>query len=254
MQPHTQFVKIGTSGIGVPGAKADYPPEFQSGTRLNYYGSLFNSLEINSSFYKVPMAKTFAKWATEVPDDFEFTVKLWRGITHQKRLEFAPEDIELFMRAANELGQKKGCILIQFPASITVSYLAQVESILRGVREVDQEGRWKIAVELRHPSWYHIAAYSMFERYQAAVVFHDMPNSKTPPDCPVMQHVYCRYHGPTGRYNGSYTPEFLQQVAENIVAWQAQQKTVYVYFNNTMEGALDNAQALQNLLEPSRML
>lgn len=243
--PH---VKIGTSGIVVPGAKRDYPLEFQSRSQLHYYGSLFNTLEINTSFYKIPMPKTFAKWAADVPDDFVFTVKLWRGITHAKKLEFSLDDIDKFMHAANQLGEKKGCVLVQFPASITFSYHAKVEAILQRLHELNDSAQWKIAIELRHPGWYQSAAYEMFEKYEAAVVFHDMPNSKTPIDYPAMQHVYCRFHGPTGKYNGSYTADFLQRLANHIKLWREQQKTVYVYFNNTMEGALVNAQTLQGLM------
>ena len=248
MHLQNNFIKIGTSGIVVPGTKRDYPPEFQSGSQLHYYGSLFNTLEINSSFYKIPMPKTFAKWAAEVPDHFVFTVKLWRGITHSKNLEFSLADINTFMSAANQLGDKKGCLLIQFPASITFSYQQKVDAILHRLNQIDESGQWQLAVELRHPSWYQAAAYAMFEKYRTAMVFHDMPNSKTPFDYSAMQHIYCRFHGPTGKYNGSYTPEFLQHLAEQIRGWRAQQKTVYVYFNNTMEGALENAQVLQRLV------
>lgn len=248
MHIQNQLVKIGTSGIVVPGAKHDYPPEFQSGSQLHYYGSLFNTLEINTSFYKIPMPKTFAKWAAEVPDDFVFTVKLWRGITHAKKLEFSPDDIDIFMHAANQLGQKKGCILIQFPASITFSYQAKVESILQRLNQLNDSGQWQIAIELRHTSWYQSVAYEMFEKYRATVVFHDMPNSKTPLDYVAMPHMYCRFHGPTGKYNGSYTPEFLQSLANQITLWCEQQKMVYVYFNNTIDGALGNAQTLQTLV------
>lgn len=248
MHIQKQLVKIGTSGIVVPGAKGDYPPAFQSGSQLHYYGSLFNTLEINTSFYKIPMPKTFAKWAADVPDDFVFTVKLWRGITHAKKLEFLPDDIDVFMHAANQVGEKKGCILIQFPASITFSYQAKVETILQRLHQLNDSGQWKIAIELRDPGWYQAAAYEMFEKYNAAVVFHDMPNSQAPFDYLAMQHVYCRFHGPTGKYNGSYAPDFLQRVANHIKLWCEQRKTVYVYFNNTMEGALVNAQTLQGLI------
>lgn len=248
MQIKNPFVKIGTSGIVVPGAKRDYPPEFQSGSQLHYYGSLFNTLEINTSFYKIPMPKTFAKWAEEVPDDFLFTVKLWRGITHAKKLDFSPADIDVFMNAANQLGEKKGCILIQFPASITIAYLSQVEAILQRLDQLNDDKAWRVAIEFRHVSWYQSAAYDMFEKYNAALVFHDMPNSKTPFDYLAAEHVYCRFHGPTGKYNGSYSPEFIQNIAENITSWSAQKKMVYVYFNNTMEGALENAQVLKTLV------
>src|SRR5215216_5931244 len=103
-------VRIGTSGIVLPGNKQTFPKEFQSGSRLHYYGSLFNTLEINSTFYKVPLPTTFKRWSEEVPDNFQFTTKLWRQITHARKLEYNLTDIDTFMHAADYLGKKKGCL------------------------------------------------------------------------------------------------------------------------------------------------
>jgi len=73
-----------------------FPPGYQNKSRLEYYASLFNSLEVNSSFYKVPMATTVQRWAACVPENFQFTFKLWRGITHNKGLEFIQADVDHF--------------------------------------------------------------------------------------------------------------------------------------------------------------
>lgn len=183
-----QLIKIGTSGIVLPGAKRDFPPEYQSGSRLNFYGAL-------------------------------------------------------------QLGEKSGCILIQFPASIRFSHQEKVAIILQRLNELNLSGRWSLAIEVRHASWYQPDAYALFEQYNTALVFHDMPGSNTPWDYVAKHHVYCRFHGPTGNYAGSYAIEFIQRVAEDIKMWRAQNKIVYAYFNNTMEGALENAQALQRLIQ-----
>jgi len=242
------IIRIGTSGIVVPGTKLTFPEEFKTGTRLHYYGSLFNTLEVNSSFYKIPLPSTFAKWATEVPDDFTFTVKLWRGITHAKKLQFNIDDIDVFMHSANHLGIKKGCLLIQFPASITFEYRAHVEKILQQLHKLDQRQQWKFAIEFRHVSWYQDITYTMLDKYRASLVFHDMPTSKISLDQPIGQLIYSRFHGPLGDYKGSYTPEYIQAYAERIKSWSEKGKEVYVYFNNTIEGALENTQLLQKLI------
>src|SRR4051812_3794263 len=109
------ILRIGTSNVVVPGSKKEYPEAFQAGSRLTYYGSLFNTVEVNSSFYKVPLPKTFERWASEVPDDFRFTVKFWKLVTHTKKLAYDEGNIERFMEAADFLGNKKGCLLVQFP-------------------------------------------------------------------------------------------------------------------------------------------
>src|ERR1700712_4713375 len=104
----------GTSGLVLPMPnKSYYPQEFKERSRLCYYSSLFNSIEVNSSFYKIPQARTVAKWAQEVRDDFKFTFKLWRGITHEKGLVFNPDDVGRFMQAIDRAGTHKGCLLIE---------------------------------------------------------------------------------------------------------------------------------------------
>ena len=242
------IVRIGTSGIVVPGNKATFPAEYQTGSRLHYYSSLFNTLEINSSFYKIPLPSTFAKWTTEVGNNFNFTVKLWRGITHAKNLEYSLTDIDKFMQAANCLGNKAGCLLIQFPASITVKFINHVEVILERVSKFNNEQQWQLAIEFRHASWYQEQTYNMLDQYNATQVIHDMPGSKTPTDYEPKHLAYFRFHGPTGKYNGSYNDEFIQHYAEQIKLWNAQGKDIYVYFNNTIGGALQNAQTLQQLV------
>jgi uncharacterized protein YecE (DUF72 family) len=250
---HQGLVRIGTSGIVLPGNKATFPEEFKTGTRLHYYGALFNTLEINSSFYKIPKASTFEKWAEEVPDHFRFTVKLWRGITHVKKLEYSADDLTAFINAAAGLGDKKGCLLIQFPASISIEYLTGVEKILQVLAQRNERGQWQLAIELRHSSWYQEHAYAVFAKYNTTLVLHDMPNSTTPVDCLLdksfySQRLYIRFHGPTGRYNGSYSNRFIDEYAERIKRWQSSGKEVYVYFNNTIGSALQNAERLQKSL------
>ncbi|MES2675742.1 MAG: DUF72 domain-containing protein [Pseudomonadota bacterium] len=246
------IIRIGTSGIVLPGAKSSFPEEFRSGSRLHYYSSLFNTLEINSSFYKIPLPATFEKWATEVRDNFKFTVKLWRGITHAKKLDYTLADIDFFMHAANNLGNKSGCLLLQFPASITSEYEKKVEAILQRLDQLNENAQWQLAIELRHTSWYKNYFYSLLDQYKASLVLHDMPASKTPIDYQPTQFFYFRFHGPTGNYKGSYTTEFIQKYANRINICSQVGKDVYVYFNNTMEGALTNAQLLQKLIYKGR--
>lgn len=247
------LVQIGTSGIVLPGNKSTFPAEFQSGTRLHYYANLFNSLEINASFYKIPKRSTFEKWANEVPPDFTFSVKLWRGITHTKKLEYVSDDIIKFMFAANGLGKRAGCLLIQFPASIRLENHRNVEKILQELQECNQSSQWQLAVEFRHTSWYQPIVYSMLEKYGAILVLHDMPHSAPPidhysPRAPSQKSLYLRFHGPTGQYTGSYSHQYLDEYAKRINEYRAAGKDVYVYLNNTIGSALLNAQYLQQRL------
>src|ERR1041385_6356984 len=89
----------GISGLQVPVPKYLFPPAYQLASRLTYYASLFNSIEVNSSFYKVPLAKTISRWAASVPGHFIFTFKLWKEVTHAKGLNFAKSDVRRFLSA-----------------------------------------------------------------------------------------------------------------------------------------------------------
>jgi len=108
----------GTRGLVLPVPQVLYPPEFSGKSRLTYYASLFNSVEINSSFYKMPKAATVLKWADSVPQNFQFTFKLLKAVTHAKALDFSAEDVDLFIQTVNNIGNKKGCLLVQFPPSL----------------------------------------------------------------------------------------------------------------------------------------
>ncbi|RYZ96904.1 MAG: DUF72 domain-containing protein [Sphingobacteriaceae bacterium] len=239
----------GTSNIVLPMPnKQLFPEAFKDKSRLNYYASLFNSVEINCSFYKVALPSTIRKWADDVPENFRFTFKLWRDITHQKGLEFRIEDVERFMQVINFAGNKKGCLLIQFPPGIQVNYRHQLETLIGAVRSYDPDNEWKIAVEFRQRSWYKDTVYEMLEQYNMGIVFHDLPASATPLTEPITDFVYLRFHGPDGGYRGSYTDDFLYEYAGYIKDWQQDGKTVYVYFNNTMGDAVKNLVVLNSFM------
>lgn len=237
--------RIGTSNIVLPGPKNTFPEVFKNKPRLSYYASLFNTVELNSPFYKVPQPSTFERWSQEVPEGFEFTVKLWKGITHNK--EWKPADVDQFMRAVNALGDKKGCLLIQFPASIKIEYFDQAGRILKTIMDTGNAGQWKKAVEFRDQSWYTKKTYQMLDHYNASIVLHDMPASGTRELNGKADFVYLRFHGEKGDYAGDYSPALLQQTARCIEEWKQQGKQVYVYFNNTIGNAFENALHLQRL-------
>jgi uncharacterized protein YecE (DUF72 family) len=231
--------------------KAAFPEAFRDQPRLAYYASLFNSLEINRSFYKVPMPATFEKWAATVPEDFRFTVKLGRHITHEKGFVFRPVDIDTFMAAANRLGAKKGCLLIQLPPGLRWSdqNADQLKVLLQRIRQSVPEHfgpglPWKLAVEFRHPSWYVSTVNGMLDSFHASLVLQDMPASAVSVPNKGAPFIYIRFHGPAGDYKGGYAEDCLQAWAKRINAWRADGKEVYVYFNNTIGDAVANGRSL----------
>lgn len=246
---HNGILRIGTSGILVPGSRESFPSEFQDKSRLNYYASLFNTLEVNSTFKKIPMLSTFEKWSADVPPDFQFTIKLWKEITHVKQLKIDRSNIDTFFHAANYIGNKKGCLLVQFPPSITVEYTNQVEQILERLDKLDHEHRWQKAIEFRSATWYSSETFELLDQYNASLVLQDMPKSKNFDFNKAVTFRYFRFHGPTGNYRGSYSEEFLEEHAERIRGFLDAGNDVYVYFNNTMGNAFDNAMSLKKFVE-----
>jgi uncharacterized protein YecE (DUF72 family) len=238
---------IGTSGIVIPGSR-ESRNDLKHKSRLNYYSSLFNTIKINSTFKKMPRASTFEKWSQDVPEDFRFTLKLSKEITHVKGLNIQPEKIQTFVTAANHLGNNKGCILIQFPASITSEFRREVEQIFLQFHTVDSKNEWRKAIEFRSLTWYNSQINKVLDQYGVSLVLHDMPTSQNLDYNGAANFSYFRFHGPQGDYRGSYSPDFLEEQARKIQKL-LQEQDVYVYFNNTMGNALENVLSLKSKLE-----
>ncbi len=152
------------------------------------------------------------------------------------------------MDAADQLGEKKGCLLIQFPGSITASHIHDIESILQHIEDADPQHTWRKAIEFRHNSWYKESVYTLLERSKTAIVVHDMPKSATPEIEQKRDLVFLRFHGPVGDYRGSYHEEELDAIAADIKEWLKEGKDVYAYFNNTIGDAYDDAMMLKRLV------
>ncbi|WP_207496985.1 DUF72 domain-containing protein [Aridibaculum aurantiacum] len=242
-------LRIGTSGIVLPGNKETFPATFHGKSRLINYASLLNTVEINSTFRKIPRATTFLRWAEETGPGFQFTLKLVKTVTHVKPLQPDLNALQSFIEAANHLGNKKACLLVQFPGSITSAYEQQVQQVMHNLHLADHEENWLKAVEFRSDTWYNDDLIDKLQQWKATLVLHDMLKSNNLHLHPSTSFCYFRFHGPTGDYRGSYSTTFLQGQAKKIAALLAEGKDVYVYFNNTMGNAFENAVQLRGLID-----
>lgn len=233
----------GTSNLVLPVRnKTFFPPEFRDKTRLTYYASLFNSIEINASFYRMPQARTSAKWSTEVPDDFLFSFKLIKDVTHCGNQQLNLQPIQPFMAAISTM-PNRGCLLVQLPPKFGLDIM-QLTALLAELKD----SGWPVAIEFRNPGWYIGDVYELLAEFDAAMVLHDMRKSVTPMVSTSNSFMYIRFHGPEGGYRGSYTDDYLYEYAEYIRDWISEGKTVYCYFNNTLGAAVQNLQTLNKFV------
>jgi uncharacterized protein YecE (DUF72 family) len=193
------------------------------------------------------MASTVKRWSDSVPDDFKFTFKLSKTITHVKGLNYNPSDVIAFMQVISNAYEKKGCVLVQFPPGLQ-NQVHKLEALLIILQSYNADNAWKIAIEFRNHSWYNETVYRLLEKFNVCMVTHDIPASAPPADEYESDIVYLRFHGPGGKYRGSYEDDFLHEYAGYINYWQKEGKSVYVYFNNTMGDAIKNVMKLNEYL------
>jgi uncharacterized protein YecE (DUF72 family) len=234
---------IGTSGWSYSHwAGKFYPVEIPKTRWLEYYQRHFATVEINSSFYRLPKDTTLQKWREGVPGKFIFAVKASRYITHIKKLNDPVESSKLFLARARLLGDKLGPILFQLPPGLKVRSDRLGELLGWLPRDL------RYCFEFRHTSWFCKEVYDLLRRYNSALCIADSPKFPM-----VMQRTadfsYLRLHGSTILYQSRYTADELRIWAERIQRILDEGADVYVYFDNDAEGyAVMNALELVSLL------
>lgn len=194
------------------------------------------------------MLSTYQKWTLDVPDDFQFQIKFTKEITHVKKLAFDSDPLIQLMQTAAGLGNKKGCLLIQFPGAIKLDYFNEVEQILQEIDLQSEAYQWRKAIEFRDPSWYTGETYELLEQYRAVIVLHDFKKAQLSENFRKQEFVYLRFHGPKGDYRDSHDNGLLKSKADQIKFWLDEGKDVYAYFNNTIGNAFENAVSLKTMV------
>ncbi len=224
-----------------------YPKEVKQKAWLEYYARFFDTVEINSTFYRLPLEKTVENWHSRVPPDFTYIVKASRIITHLKKLQDAEEIIGTFLNLCAGFKEKLGAVLFQTPPSMKADAerLSRTIDIIRGHRHI---GSVRVVFEFRNTSWFADEIYRILAGTNTCLCFSDMPGLETE-DPVTADFVYVRRHGASGRYSGCYSEEDLKTEARAIRKWAKDQKDVYVYYNNDIGGhAVRNALRLKELL------
>ncbi len=238
---HQAEVFVGTAGWAIP---RDVRGRFASaGTRLERYSRRFRCVEINSSFYRPHRPSTYARWASSVPDDFRFALKVPKEITHTRRLVDIVEPLDRFLAESAELGAKRGVLLVQLPPSfaydetLVVAFFATLRQRYDGL----------LACEPRHPTWFDRGAEDALNNVRVARVAADpalVPAAAIPGGWDGL--VYYRLHGSPRTYYSAYDDATLHAVAERV---QAATVPAWTIFDNTaLDAATANALDLTALL------
>ncbi len=225
-----------------------YPPRLSQRKWLAFYATHYDTVEVNNSFYRIPSEASARSWCETVPPGFVFAMKIWRGITHYRKLTACEDLLERFFAFAGAMPPGcRGPLLLQLPPNMARND-TRLDSFLDALDAVGGSPRWKVAVEFRNPSWLTPETYRMLDRHDAAVSLADMDRCLiTEPNH--ASFVYIRRHGAGGRYHGRYAPEHIAADAARIQQWLDGGRTVYVYYNNDIGGhAVDNATQLKELL------
>lgn len=221
-----------------------YPKGLRQADWLAHYAAEFATVEVNNSFYRLPPRETFEKWAASTPAHFVFCPKVSRFLTHMKKLKDPQEPVERFMNAARGLGAKLGPVLLQLPGNFKAQPARLEETLSLFPEDV------RVAVELRHESWFTNEVRRILMRHRAALVWADRLEHSQGPTWRTADWAYCRFHEGVGDPHPCYRPRTMAVWAEQLRATWRDDEDVWVFFNNDPGGcAITDARAFIGIWE-----
>lgn len=220
-----------------------YPEGLPQKRWFEHYAAQFDTVEINASFYRLPLASTFEGWREKAPPGFRYAVKVNRFITHMKKLIECEEEVDRFITLARPLQDKLGPLLYQLPPSLHKN-LDRLDAFL-GRLPTDLMH----VVEFRHNSWYDDEVLQLLDRHSVGFVAHDL-RGLISPRWASGRIAYVRFHGTSGRYHGRYGRDALIDWADWCREQRDRGRSIWCYFNNDIHGhALEDAREFKALVE-----
>ena len=239
----TLHVRVGCAGWNIP---KQFASELASdGTHLQRYSRKFLCTEINSSFHRAHRFQTWQRWAESVPENFQFSVKAPRAITHDGLLQPDRAKLNGFWQQVKVLGKKLGPVLFQLPPSLEFD-ARRTTAFFTLLREMHNDD---VVLEPRHKSWFCRDAEDFLTEFRVARVAADpgvIADAKDPGGWNGV--VYFRLHGSPRKYYSAYDSDFLRPLATRM-AHLSRVSHVWCIFDNTASGA-----ALGNALELHRLI
>jgi uncharacterized protein YecE (DUF72 family) len=218
-----------------------YPPRCAARNWLSFYARHFDTVEVNTTFYRLPRETAVARWLDETPPGFSFAVKVSRYVTHVKRLLDVEQHLPLLYERIRPLlrSPKLGPLLWQLPPTFGLD----LDRLARALEHTHDGHRH--AFEFRHPSWFREETMTLLREHGVALVIADRPEVN---DFQLHEltagFTYVRFHAGTRGRDGNYSQSELDEWAGRLARFAAE-ADVYAYFNNDWEGfAVENARSL----------
>jgi uncharacterized protein YecE (DUF72 family) len=208
-----------------------YPEGLPQRKWFEHYATMFDTVEINNSFYRLPTEAAVEGWAAQAAPGFVYALKLGAFGSHRMKLRDAASWLPNHVDRLERLGSKAGPTLVQLPPR----WRRNAERLDEFLSVAPRMWRW--AVELREPSWLHDEVYEVLARHGAALCIHDLLR-----DVPwelTTDWTYVRFHGPRATeaaYQGRYSEDGLFWISDRLSKWLDEGHDVYAYFNNDDSG------------------
>jgi uncharacterized protein YecE (DUF72 family) len=220
---------IATAAWSIPRKVADRFA--RQGRGLTRYASVFDGVEINSTFYFRHKTSTFGRWAASVPDGFRFLLKIPKEITHTRAMKDTAQPFEIFCADVAPLADKRGPLLCQLPPSLTLD-ATLLDTAFEAIRHIDDG---TVVIEARHKSWASSEALDLLESYAIDRVLAD-PSPVWPAESFDAPPRYMRLHGKPKIYYSSYPDEEISAFSKLMAP------DGWCVFDNTASGAaIENA-------------
>jgi uncharacterized protein YecE (DUF72 family) len=223
-------VHIGCSGWNYASWKDEFYEGKPAREWLRHYARHFDTVEVNNTFYRLPLTTSVARWVEETPPDFLLAVKASRYLTHVKRLTDLGEGLRRYYERLEPLvrSPKLGPVLWQLPGNFR-----RDDERLAATLQVLPPGRH--CFEFRHASWFVEPIYELLRKHDAALVIGDRPEVHDfQTHEPTTDWTYVRFHyGSRGR-RGNYSESELEEWARRFESWRREVE-VFAYFNNDWE-------------------
>jgi uncharacterized protein YecE (DUF72 family) len=222
---------VGTSGWQYRDWRGPFYPEKLPQRRwLEHYAASFACVEVNNTFYRLPTEEAFAAWAETAPAGFRFALKISRYLTHVRRLRDPGDPVRTFLERSQALRAHLGPLLLQLPPNLAVD-AERLEETLSAF-----PSRLRVAVEVRHPSWFREEVAEVLRRHAAALCLTDREGEPQEPEWATAPWGYLRFHKGTSQ-GWRYQEATLREWTERVDRLWGPGGDVYAFFNNDPGGA-----------------